>query len=126
MTSPGGPGPKPTGPTHPQPTGPGRGNGHPESYCHRCDGPNIAWVAPSPLWNAVMRGGSINGDEEHDGIVCPTCFAQLAEERVGAGPWRLTPRRVKADLVTTTPSGRVWDERAWLWVTPGVVADGAP
>jgi hypothetical protein len=28
MTSPGGPGPKPTGPTHPQPTGPGRGNGH--------------------------------------------------------------------------------------------------
>jgi hypothetical protein len=28
MTSPGGPGPKPGGPTHPQPTGPGRGNGH--------------------------------------------------------------------------------------------------
>jgi hypothetical protein len=28
MTSPGGPGPKPTGPTHPQPTGPGRGDGH--------------------------------------------------------------------------------------------------
>jgi hypothetical protein len=73
-----------------------------------------------------MRGGSINGDEEHDGIVCPTCFAQLAEERVGAGPWRLTAVRVKADLETTTPSGRVWDKRAWLWVTPGVVEDGAP
>jgi hypothetical protein len=30
VTSPGGPGPKPTGPSHPTPTGPGRGNALPD------------------------------------------------------------------------------------------------
>jgi hypothetical protein len=123
---PAGPGPKPGGPTHPTPTGPPHGNGHPESYCHRCGGPNVAWSAPSPLWNAVMRGESINGDDEYDGIVCPTCFALLAEERVDAELWRLTAVRVDADLVVnTTPSGRVWDGDAWLWIGPRFVEDDA-
>lgn len=88
---------------------------HPESYCHRCGGPNIVWVSPSPLWNAVMRGGSINGDDEHDGIVCPTCFARLAEERGIASRWRLSAELVAVDLETVTPSGRTWDAETWLW-----------
>lgn len=91
---------------------------HPEASCGRCGGPNITWCAPSPLWNAVMRGGSIDGEEEYDGIVCPGCFAQLAEERGIAHRWRLTAEHITAELETVTPSGRIWDERAWLWVDP--------
>lgn len=92
---------------------------NPESYCHRCGGPNITWSAPSPLWNAVMRGGSIDGTDEHDGIICPACFALLAEARVGATGWRLTAERIEAHLMTTTPSGRVWNDDEWLWIDPG-------
>lgn len=85
---------------------------HTEAICQRCGGPNIVWFAPSPLWNAVMRGGSINGDEEH-GIVCPICFAALAEERGIATCWRLDAEAVNVELETVTPSGRVWDGRRW-------------
>jgi hypothetical protein len=88
---------------------------HPEALCHRCGGPNVVWVAPSPLWNAVMRGGSINGDDDPAGIVCPTCFAVLAQERGVAEFWRLSAERVKVELETVTPSGRVWDEATWMW-----------
>lgn len=88
---------------------------HPEALCRRCGGPNVVWVAPSPLWNAVMRGGSINGDDDPAGIVCPTCFAVLAQERGVAELWRLSAERVKVELETVTPSGRVWDEQAWRW-----------
>lgn len=91
---------------------------HPEATCHRCHGPNIAWSAPSPLWNAVMRGGSINGDEDHDGIVCPVCFATLAEALGIADLWMFSAKRVHVDLETVTPSGRVWDETTWLWREP--------
>lgn len=87
---------------------------HPESYCHRCGGPNTTWSAPSPLWNAVMRAE--DGSDEFDGIVCPVCFALLAETRVSAAGWRLTAERVDAEMATTTRDGRVWDEDAWLWV----------
>lgn len=38
--------PIPIAPTH---------DAHPESYCQRCDGPNVEWYAPSPLWNTVLR-----------------------------------------------------------------------
>lgn len=91
---------------------------HPESYCHRCSGPNIGWVAPSPLWNAVMRGGSINGREQWGGIVCPICFVALAEEQGIATEWRLTANRVRAKLETVTPSGRTWDPGTWRWADP--------
>ena len=63
---------------------------HSERICGRCGGPNVVWWAPSPLWNAVMRGGDIGGTEDFSGVVCPTCFAVLAEvltvtlPRVGA------------------------------------------
>lgn len=86
-----------------------------EAHCHRCHGPNTPWSAPSPLWNEVMRGGSINGDEIFDGIVCPTCFAIMAEERGIAQFWRLTAQRVHVELETVTPSGRTWDEQAFRW-----------
>lgn len=89
---------------------------HPEARCHCCGGPNIVWAAPSPLWNAAMReGGTINGLEAHHGIVCPICFAAIAEGLGIADTWRLTAVNVSALLETVTPSGRVWDERTWLW-----------
>lgn len=91
---------------------------HPERRCHRCGGPNVSWIAPSPLWNQVMRGGDINGDEGPNGIVCPTCFAVVAQERGVAELWRLTAERVHVPLQTVTPSGRVWDEPTWMWVDP--------
>lgn len=115
------------------PAAPGEGNGtgagereaqngsqgHPERQCWRCGGPNIPWSAPSPLWNQVMRGGDINGDEMYDGIVCPTCFAILAREQGVADLWRFYADRVLVPLQTVTPNGRVWDERTWLWREPG-------
>lgn len=86
-----------------------------EDRCGRCGGPNVVWSAPSPLWNAVMRGGSINGEETHGGIVCPTCFAVLAEEQGIACSWRLDAQLVHSDLETVTPSGRVWNATEWRW-----------
>lgn len=102
------------------PTGavPGKPAEHPEARCGRCGNPNVQWVAPSPLWNAVMRGGDIDGAEQYDGIVCPTCFALLAEAAGVASGWRLIAQDIRVVLQTRTPSGRVWDEESWLWV-PG-------
>ena len=89
---------------------------HPEKHCHRCQGTNVSWSAPSPLWNAVMRGGSINGDEWYNGIVCPTCFAELADSAgVTRGGWRLYTPDVLVPLETVTPSGRVWNDDTWLF-----------
>ncbi len=99
---------------------------YPESMCHRCGGPNRPWSAPSPLWNEVMRGGSINGDEIYHGIVCPTCFMVLAEEKGVADLWHLHPRRVHVDLEIVTPSGRVWDDKTWMWVEPSELCDWWP
>lgn len=89
------------------------GEYHPERHCHRCGGPNLPWSAPSPLWNEVMRGGNIHGDEIFDGIVCPTCFMVLAERYGIAELWRLSATRVHRTLQTVTPSGRVWNEQTW-------------
>lgn len=44
--------------------------GHPEATCQRCAGPNVVWSARNDLWNEVMGG--------EGGIVCPSCFAELA------------------------------------------------
>lgn len=51
---------------------------HPEHRCGRCSGRNIVWFAPAPLWNAVVRRA--DGSDEWP-VLCPICFAQLAEER---------------------------------------------
>lgn len=96
-----------------------RSAGHPEDRCHCCNAIFAPWTAPSPLWNAVMRaGGSIDGDELYDGIVCPTCFAMLAEARGLADRWRFSAQRVKVELETVTPSGRIWNEATWMWRVP--------
>lgn len=88
---------------------------HPENTCGRCGEPNVSWAAPSPLWNQVMRGGDINATELFDGIVCPTCFAILAEKAGVADRWRLSAERAHVPLQTVTPSGRVWNAQTWLW-----------
>ncbi len=87
-----------------------------EKVCRRCGGPNRSWYAPSPLWNAVLRGGSIDGPPEFSDLVCPTCFMVLAEERGIAHSWRLHAEVVTAELETVTPSGRVYDDDTDLWL----------
>lgn len=92
---------------------------HPEHICRRCHGPNVqAWAAPSPLWNEVMRGGDINAPDLFEGIICPICFAALAQEAGIAQRWRFHAEKVLVPLKTVTPSGRVWDETTWLWEEP--------
>lgn len=66
----------------------------------------------------MRLGGSINGPEDFGGIVCPTCFAVLAEERGVASIWRLDAMAVHVDLETTTPSGRTWDAGTDRWLEP--------
>jgi hypothetical protein len=89
-----------------------------ESQCRRCGGPNVSWAAPSPLWNAVMRGGSIDGPWEFGELICPTCFVVLAEERGIACDWTVAAKTVYVALETVTPSGRRWDAESGLWVEP--------
>lgn len=91
---------------------------HPEDYCHKCNGPNISWSAPSPLWNEVMRDGDIDGPVQYEEIICPTCFAFMAREKGIAEHFRFDASEVNVELKTVTPGGRVWDEEKWLWVTP--------
>lgn len=90
--------------------------------CARCGGNNPSWSAPSPLWNAVMRGGSINGDALYRDMVCIKCFMAIAEEKGLAHGWRLMATEVSAELETVTPSGRVWNERNWLWDDPAAAS----
>jgi hypothetical protein len=47
--------------------------GHPEHVCHGCGGKNPVWSADNELWNKVI--GSPNG------ILCPTCFVILANQK---------------------------------------------
>lgn len=96
---------------------------HPEAQCHRCGRQFIGWVAPSPLWNAVMRGGSINGNEPFRGIICPSCFADLAQQAGIASGWRFHATEVSAELETVTPSGRVWNEKTWMFEAPQPACD---
>lgn len=65
-----------------------------------------------------MRGGDMRASDLFDGIVCPTCFAILAEESGIAGDWQLSAERVHKPLKMVTPDGRVWNETAWLWEGP--------
>lgn len=86
-----------------------------EGICRRCGVLNPDWYAPSPLWNAVMRGGSIDGAWEYDELICPTCFCILANERGVAVRFRVDAPDVLVDLETVTPSGRIWNPRTQLW-----------
>lgn len=103
-------------PTHPEGEGAadtGASNGE---ACRRCGGENPPWSAPSPLWNMVMRGGSINGESIFNDMVCARCFMELAEEKGIANLFRVYAEQVNVELETVTPSGRVWDSERWLWV----------
>jgi hypothetical protein len=86
--------------------------------CKRCGSHNPSWSAPSPLWNAVMRGGSIDGDPLWGDLVCMTCFAQLAEAQGIAALFRVTADVVNVELETVTPSGRVWNDDEQMWQDP--------
>lgn len=83
--------------------------------CERCGHENAVWFAPSPLWNAVMRGGCINGEPLFGDMVCAACFMSLAQAAGIAERFRVSAEVVNVPLQTTTPSGRVWDDQAWLW-----------
>lgn len=92
---------------------------HPELRCNRCGRQNVSWSAPSPLWNQVMRDGDINKVPElFAGIICTACFGALAEEAGIARRWRFYAEVVNVPLATVTPSGRVWNEKTWLWEEP--------
>jgi hypothetical protein len=84
--------------------------------CRRCGGPNVAWSAPSPLWNFVIRGNDINGDSLYGDLVCMTCFVMLAAEAgLSSVGWRLTLHPEPDGLVYETPSGRTWNAESFLW-----------
>lgn len=87
---------------------------HDEAICDRCGGKNPIWVAPSPLWNEVIRGGDINGSEIYQ-FICPNCFIILAEEKHIAQGWRLYATDIFVELQTITPTGRVWNDKTWLF-----------
>jgi hypothetical protein len=89
--------------------------------CRRCGHDNPAWSAPSPLWNAVMRGGSIDGEPIYEDMVCAACFISIAKEKGIASGFRLSADDVTASLETTTPSGRVWDDSSQLWREPAAL-----
>ena len=86
--------------------------------CERCGRGSAVWSAQSPLWNEVIRGGSINGEPMYNDMVCASCFMELAEGQGVATKFRVTAEDVAVELETTTPSGRVWDENSLLWVEP--------
>lgn len=93
---------------------------HPEDYCHRCGGPNVHWAAPSPLWNAVMRPDGPESPWLWQEIICPVCFAGLAQEAGVAFIWRLYA--VDADVPQGASDGRIWNPDTWLWDKPFVTA----
>lgn len=90
--------------------------------CKRCGRRNPSWSAPSPLWNAVMRGGSVDGPPEYGDMVCATCFMVLAEEKGIACGFRVVADVVHVELETVTPSGRAWDTESGMWLGPGDAA----
>jgi hypothetical protein len=55
-----------------------------ELHCEECDRDYPVWVAPSPLWNAVVREPS-DAAGRTEPFLCLTCFAMRAE-RSGVRP----------------------------------------
>ena len=94
---------------------------HPEDYCHRCLGPLPSWHAPSPLWNAVMRADE---QEPFNGIVCPSCFGELARRRGVTDHLCVTTHDEKITLPTFFGDGRVWDRDKCMWVEVGATFKG--
>jgi hypothetical protein len=84
--------------------------------CERCGRKHPCWSAMSPLWNAVMRGGAINGEWEGAEMICANCFMELAEERGIASPFYITAERINVPLELVTPSGRVWGDQERRWI----------
>lgn len=95
-----------------------RGTSGDNERCNRCDGENVIWFAPSPLWNLVMRGNDINGDALYGDLVCMPCFVVLAAEAGVEGVWRLAVDPEPDGLVLVTPSGRTWNAETSRWDTP--------
>lgn len=62
---------------------------HPEDFCHRCGRPNIVWHADSEVWNSVMRSSGHEAPWLWNEIICPCCFAELAEACGRGRSWRL-------------------------------------
>jgi hypothetical protein len=79
-----------------------------EGLCELCDREYQPWSAASPLWNAVVRGGSINGEEEF-AYLCADCFMRLAANRRVATGFQLDAAVSLIALETVTPSGRRWN-----------------
>lgn len=79
-----------------------------EGLCELCGREYRVWAAASPLWNAVIRGGSINGEEDFN-YLCADCFMSLAVDRRIAASFQLRAEQTIA-LETVTPSGRVWND----------------
>lgn len=104
-------------------------NKHPEEMCERCQGPNVwSWHAPSPLWNAVLRD-PVTGDDRFS-IICPPCFAELAEAS-GVVPaerhtWHFAPEGMNVVSLWADPAGRVWDDARCLWMEPALGATHDP
>jgi hypothetical protein len=64
----------------PEPYVPNVGADAAESTCGRCCRVHgVIWSAPSGEWNAVMRKGGREQAERFGGMICPTCFMQLAD-----------------------------------------------
>jgi hypothetical protein len=89
-----------------------------EPPCQKCGHYEPDVVVPSPLWNYVMRGNDIDGPALYGDLVCARCFIGLAVEAGVEHGWRLTTTAMPEGLVYETPSGRVWDHSAWMWVEP--------
>jgi len=84
-----------------------------EGLCELCGREYRVWSAASPIWNAAIRGGCINGDERYN-FLCADCFMGLAEDAGAASLFRVTAERT-ANLQTETPSGRVWSDASFVW-----------
>ena len=80
-----------------------------EGVCEDCHRAYRVWTADSPLWNAVMRGGSINGDEP-TAMLCADCFMSRCEDAGIAQVFTVGAEKVNVELETVTPSGRVWND----------------
>lgn len=91
-----------------------KGFDHGEGICEDCGRNYRVWSADSPLWNAVMRGGSING-EEATAMICADCFMGRCEDAGIGDLFMVAANRVNVPLETVTPSGRVWDADRRLW-----------
>jgi len=96
-------------------------NAHPEDRCECCGGRNMAWHAPSPIWNQVMRDAS--GKEKWGGIVCPACFADIAQrEGIDVPSWCLTIHEEDRKQLKACNSGlsmRIFDWIKCLWQEEG-------